>query len=195
MVQIGNVAYTDIFGDGPIVFAETLKDCGGCAMQLCRFIATHINVVNEQLARVEVYYAGKNLPQGRLALAIGSVFERVSCRGGELTRAIIPNNGKGLPRFEGEAHVAQSRFRTSRINVRKIPSEWDEFFFVESQRRDGRHTYLASIFIPPEQDSYSTRVSFLGWRNGSTSIEAQKAPMRNTPCTAIWRVIIKVLIV
>jgi hypothetical protein len=112
----------------------------------------------------------------------------------KLTRAIISNNSKGLPRFKGEAHVAQSRFRASRISVRKIPSSGMNFV-VESQRRDGRHTYLASIFIPPEQDSYSTRVSFLGWRNGSTSIEAQKAPMRNTPCTAIWRVIIKVLIV
>jgi hypothetical protein len=47
MVQIGNVAYTDVFGDGPIVFAKTLKDCGGRAMQLGRFIATHINVVHE----------------------------------------------------------------------------------------------------------------------------------------------------
>lgn len=64
MVQIGNVAYTDIFGDGPIVFAETLKDGGGCAMQVCRFIATHIKVVDEQLARLEVYYAGKDLPEG-----------------------------------------------------------------------------------------------------------------------------------
>jgi hypothetical protein len=36
-------------------------------MQLCRLIVTHINVVDEQLARIEVYYAGKDLPEGRLA--------------------------------------------------------------------------------------------------------------------------------
>src|SRR5260221_12140031 len=141
MVQIGNVAYTDIFGDGHIVFAETLKDCGGCAMQLCRFIATHVNVVDEQLARVEVYYAGKNLPQGRLALAIGSVksIRASELEGGKLTRAIIPNNGKGLPRFEGEAYVAQSRFRASRINVRKIPSSGMNFFRRESETRRKAH--------------------------------------------------------
>jgi len=61
MVQIGNVPYTDIFGDGAIILAESLEDCCSCAMQLGRFIATHINVVDEQFTRMEVYYAGKDL--------------------------------------------------------------------------------------------------------------------------------------
>ena len=63
MVQIGNVAYTNVFGDGTVVLAEILKDCGSRAVQLGRFVASHINVVDEQLARVEVYYAGKDLSQ------------------------------------------------------------------------------------------------------------------------------------
>ena len=64
MVQIGNVSYTNVFGDGTIILAETLKDCSGRAVQLGRFIAPYINVVDEQLARVKVYNAGKDLSQG-----------------------------------------------------------------------------------------------------------------------------------
>ena len=63
MVQIGNVTHTNIFGDGTVILGEILKDCSGCAVQLGGFIATHINVVDEQLAFVEVYYAGKDLSQ------------------------------------------------------------------------------------------------------------------------------------
>jgi hypothetical protein len=67
MIQIGNVPNTDVFGDSTIILAETLKDSGGCAVQLGRFIPTYINIVDEQLASIEVYYAGKNLSQSRLA--------------------------------------------------------------------------------------------------------------------------------
>jgi hypothetical protein len=63
MVQIGNVPYTNIFGDGTVVLAEILKDCGGRAVQLGRFITSHINIIDAQLARVEIYYAGKDLSQ------------------------------------------------------------------------------------------------------------------------------------
>ena len=59
----------------------------------------------------------------------------------------------------------------------------------------GKSAYRASIFIPPEVEAYFTCDPFFGWSNGSISIEAQKAPMRNTPCTAIWRVINRVLMV
>ena len=63
MTQIGNVPYTDVFGDGTIVLAETLKDCGSCVVQFCRFVATHIDAIDKQLAGVEVYYARKDLSQ------------------------------------------------------------------------------------------------------------------------------------
>jgi hypothetical protein len=63
MVQIGNVTHTDVFGDGTVILAEILKDCSSCAVQLGRFIATYINVVDEQLAFVKVYYTGKDLSQ------------------------------------------------------------------------------------------------------------------------------------
>ena len=62
-VQIVNVSYTNVFGNGAIVLAETLKDCGGCAVQFGGFIVAHINVVDKQLAGVEVHYAGKHLSQ------------------------------------------------------------------------------------------------------------------------------------
>jgi hypothetical protein len=62
-VQIVNIPYTNVFGDGAIVLAEALKDCSGCAVQLCRFIASHINVVDKQLAGAEVHYAGKHFSQ------------------------------------------------------------------------------------------------------------------------------------
>jgi hypothetical protein len=59
-VQMGYIAYTDIFCNGAIVLAETLKDCSGCAVQLCRIEAAHINVIDEQLAGMEIDYAGEN---------------------------------------------------------------------------------------------------------------------------------------
>jgi hypothetical protein len=114
--------------------------------------------------------------------------------GGELTGAIIPNHSKGFPRFEGKADVAESRFRTARISVRKITTSNMNIFFQKAQV-DRENPHRASIFIPPDHDSYLTRDSSLGWRNGSISIEAQNAPMRNIPCTAIWRVINRVLMV
>lgn len=58
-----NVPYTNVFGYGAVVLAETLEDCGCCAVQLCRFIAAHINIVDKQLAGVEVHYAGEHLSQ------------------------------------------------------------------------------------------------------------------------------------
>jgi hypothetical protein len=63
VVQIGNVPHTDVFGDSAIVLAETLKDCSRRTVQLCGFIPTYINVVDEQLAGMEVHYAGEDLSQ------------------------------------------------------------------------------------------------------------------------------------
>ena len=111
-----------------------------------------------------------------------------------LTRAIVPDNGKGFPRFKGKAHVAECRFRTARIGIREIPASTSDEHFLEAVIK-WKTPYRASIFMPPDHDSYLTRDSFLGWRKGSISIEAQKAPMRNTPCTAIWRVINRLLMV
>jgi hypothetical protein len=41
--------------------------------------------------------------------------------GRELTRAVIPNDSEGFPRFKGKAHVTQGRFRAAGIRVREIP--------------------------------------------------------------------------
>jgi hypothetical protein len=61
-IQIGDIAYTDVFCDGTVVLAETLKHCSGCTVQLCRIKAAHINVIDEQLAGMEVNYTGEDLP-------------------------------------------------------------------------------------------------------------------------------------
>ena len=63
MIQIAYIAYSDILGNSTVVLAEALEDGGGCAVQLCRIITAHINVVNEQLSRMKVQDAGENLSQ------------------------------------------------------------------------------------------------------------------------------------
>jgi hypothetical protein len=62
-VQIGYIAYTDVFCNGTVVLAKALKDCSGCAVQLCRIEAAYINVIDEQFAGVEINYAGEDLSQ------------------------------------------------------------------------------------------------------------------------------------
>ncbi len=69
-VQIGYIAYTNVLGDCTVVLAEALEDGGGCVVQLRRIIATHINVVNEQLSGMKVHDARENLSQRRLACVL-----------------------------------------------------------------------------------------------------------------------------
>lgn len=41
----------------------------------------------------------------------------------KLTRAIVPNDSEGFPRFKGKAHITQGRFRAAGIRVREVPGD------------------------------------------------------------------------
>ena len=123
IVHLGDKAYADIALDGCTELGEALEDRGDVCMEVARVEPADIHPVYAQRAALEVVDAQKDVDQR--GLPCGANGGLTGGEGGDQgygrTRAVVPDNGEGLARFDGQIDVAERQGVAFGVTKAEVP--------------------------------------------------------------------------